>query len=57
MEEKEASGQAAGTSEKEEIFAQMARWLSEVPLLCSRVEAAQPLAWWVAVLGLFARLL
>jgi len=51
MEEKEASGQAAGTSEKEEVFAQIARWLSDVPLLCSRVEAAQPLAWWVASWG------
>jgi len=42
---------------KRRVFAEIARWLHDVQLLCSRVEAPQPLAWWVAVLGLFARLL
>ncbi len=55
--EKQPGRRAAGGSEKERIFVQIARWLSNVPLLCSRVEASQPLAWWVAGLGLFARLL
>ena len=55
--EKQAGRQAAGTFKKTDLFDQIGRWLPDVRLLCSRVNASQPLAWWVVRLGLFARLL
>jgi hypothetical protein len=37
-EENSASGRAAAASEKVDLFAQIARWLPDVQLLCSRVK-------------------